>query len=925
LAQGSARFIDEGGSYPSTATQERLMALGFFMVPPGYAGPVPPGYTEVFYTNTAFNDGSAFDDIVIGSDIGAKWFPLEGYDILDYSGFDQGITISEVEGTVRDANGIIGQISAIQGVGFEEYRGTAFDDVLIAASGDAVALHGNGGNDRLVGGTNAELLDGGAGIDTASYANSTVAVTVDLRLSGAQVSAGDANGDTLTGIENLTGSIHNDSLHGDAGTNVLIGGAGADALVGGGGIDTAEYSASPAGVTVDLVLGTGHGGDAEGDTLTGIENITGSALADHLSGDAGVNVLLGGAGDDTLRGGAGADHLDGGAGSDFANYQDSAAAVTVDLLAHTNSGGDAQGDTLTSIENLVGSAFSDKLTGDGLDNTLTGGAGNDGLVGGGGADHLVGGDGLLDVASYSDSTVAVTVDLSLGTGHGGDAEGDTLSGIEGLDGSAFDDSLIGDGGTNLLAGEMGDDRLVGGAGDDALIGDSDLSADNGDDVLVGGAGADQLYGDFPGGSGDTGIDTADYSASAAGVTVDLISGTGLGGDAQGDTLFQIDNLVGSAFADHLTGDANANGLSGGAGNDTLRGGAGADALDGGDGSDFANYQGSATAVTVDLLAHTNSGGDAQGDTLTSIENLYGSSNDDHLSGDDGRNVIGGENGNDVLVGNGGGDAMNGEAGNDSLDGGDGNDRLVGGAGIDLIHGGTGNDSIDAGSENDQVFGDAGNDSLYGGTGDDQIDGGDGNDVLEGAAGADALTGGVGSDTASYASSATGVTVSLAGGTGTGGDAEGDTLTGIENLAGSAQADHLTGDETANALSGGTGDDVLTGGSGADLLRGGAGNDSFTYTGIADSTVTAAGKDTIVDFTTGDHIDLSAIDADGNEANGDTAFSFGTGAFTGHAGELRVVTVGAVQVVYADTNGDRIADFAINVLSDHALTVSDFVL
>ncbi|MGO4851040.1 hypothetical protein AB4093_35465, partial [Inquilinus sp. 2KB_12] len=102
-------------------------------------------------------------------------------------------------------------------------------------------------------------------------------------------------------------------------------------------------------------------------------------------------------------------------------------------------------------------------------------------------------------------------------------------------------------------------------------------------------------------------------------------------------------------------------------------------------------------------------------------------------------------------------------------------------------------------------------------------------------------------------------------------------------------------------------------------------DSFVYTAIADSTVASAGKDTIYDFTTGDHIDLSAIDADGNSANGDTAFSFGAGAFTGHAGELRIMTAGAIQVVYADTNGDRIADFAINVLSDHALTASDFVL
>ncbi|MDR6290293.1 Ca2+-binding RTX toxin-like protein [Inquilinus ginsengisoli] len=473
-------------------------------------------------------------------------------------------------------------------------------------------------------------------------------------------------------------------------------------------------------------------------------------------------------------------------------------------------------------------------------------------------------------------------------------------------------SLWADAGNDRMLGSDGNDTIDGLAGNDILLGGF------GDDSLHGGLGADQL-------SGGAGIDTVDYVGSSAGVTVDLILGTGLGGDAQGDTLTGIENVTGSALADKLFGDGNANVLLGGEGDDTLRGGAGGDTLDGGSGSDFANYQGSASAVTVDLLAHTNSGGDAQGDVLTNIENLYGSSFDDHLSGDNNRNLIGGENGADTLAGNGGDDALNGENGNDILDGGDGNDRLVGGVGADTIHGGTGNDSIDAGADNDTVFGDDGNDDIFGGAGDDQLDGGAGNDILEGGAGADALTGGAGIDTASYATSVAGVTVSLASGTGLGGDAQGDTLTGIENLSGSAQNDVLTGNENDNSLSGGAGDDVLTGGGGRDLLKGGAGNDSFAYTSIGDSTVAAAGKDVILDFSTGDHIDLSAIDADGNSGNGDTAFSFITTNFTGHAGELLVVTAGAVQVVYVDTNGDRIADLGINVYADHPLTAADFVL
>ncbi len=113
---------------------------------------------------------------------------------------------------------------------------------------------------------------------------------------------------------------------------------------------------------------------------------------------------------------------------------------------------------------------------------------------------------------------------------------------------------------------------------------------------------------------------------------------------------------------------------------------------------------------------------------------------------------------------------------------------------------------------------------------------------------------------------------------------------------------------------------------ATCLKGGAGNDRFVYTALSDSAVSGLGKDgRSRDFSTGDKIDLSAIDADGNAANGDTAFSFGTGDYTRHAGELRVVTAGEIQVVYVDVNGDKASDFAINVTSDHPLTAADFLL
>jgi Ca2+-binding RTX toxin-like protein len=421
-----------------------------------------------------------------------------------------------------------------------------------------------------------------------------------------------------------------------------------------------------------------------------------------------------------------------------------------------------------------------------------------------------------------------------------------------------------------------------------------------------------------------------------------------------------DTIGGSSQADKLYGFDGIDLINGGDGNDTLRGGAGGDTLNGGNGSDTANYQGSSAEVFVDIQTNLLFSGDAAGDTLISIENLYGSSFDDTMSGDAGSNIIGGENGADLLDGRGGDDGLAGEAGNDILNGRDGNDRLVGGDGADTITGDNGNDSVDGGIGNDGAFGGAGNDILYGGDGDDTLDGGDDNDVLQGAvgidtltggagadtlyggdggdtldggdgndvlvggAGADGLTGGAGIDTAYYAASASAVTVDLLAGTGLGGDAQGDTLTGVEQVVGSAFNDVLRGDAGANTLWGLAGDDALTGRGGGDLLKGGAGNDTFIYVVIGDSTVAAAGKDSILDFTTGDKIDLSAIDANGAGA-GNGAFIFGTGAFTGVAGELRVVTIGGVQLVAGDTNGDRQIDFAINVISDHALTAADFTL
>ncbi|NGN41935.1 hypothetical protein G6N74_12760, partial [Mesorhizobium sp. CGMCC 1.15528] len=181
----------------------------------------PIGYTDITFNPGDLIAALSGDDILIGTAAGNRFGGYDGYDILDYSDFAQGVVINEIDGGIRFLDGtLIGTIAASAGI--EEFQGTTFNDVLATAGGSAVTLHGNGGNDTLIANSNVELLDGGADNDTVSYTNSTAGVTVDLNL-GVQVSGGHAGGDTLVGIENVTGSAFADSLTGDAENNVLAG------------------------------------------------------------------------------------------------------------------------------------------------------------------------------------------------------------------------------------------------------------------------------------------------------------------------------------------------------------------------------------------------------------------------------------------------------------------------------------------------------------------------------------------------------------------------------------------------------------------------------------------------------------------------------------------------------------------------------
>jgi len=616
--------------------------------------------------------GGNGDDFLRGSD---------GADILDGgSGFDR------VSSFVTAPTGGIHFDLNIQGVaqdtgqgmdtliGIEHASGTVLDDTLTGNGGDnwlwdgsdGVAgggtgndvMSGGGGNDVLETGGGNDVLDGGSGVDTWSFLGgqveiSSAGVTASLALQGAAQNT-EQGMMSATGFENLSGSLYDDNLTGDGGDNVIAGDLGGDTLLGGDGNDTLYGDGR---IQVDY-HGTGGSGP-----------ITTFAQADDvdLDGDGTPDFV---SGNDTLDGGAGDDIMNGGLGVDTASFASWTVGVTVGLGPTgngfaTNDEG-TENDTLISIENITGSAFSDFINGNDLDNVLTGGDGGDALFGRGGADTLLGGNGddFLRGSDGADTlnggagwdrvssfvatpTGGIHFDLNIqgvaqDTGQGMD----TLIGIEHASGTTLDDTLTGNGGDNWLwdgsdgvaGGSTGNDTMSGGGGNDLL------ETGGGNDLLSGGAGTDTIS--FLGGHVETSANVT-YSLALQGAA----QATGVG--SMNTSGFE--NASGSLLNDTLTGDGNANVLAGDFGNDTLNGGSGNDTLYG-DGRIWVDTSGSV-------------GGSGPITTFGTA--------------DDGAGLAAG---NDVL---------NGGNGNDKLYGGRGNDTLTGGAGDDqfIFQAGVGNDRI----------------------------------------------------------------------------------------------------------------------------------------------------------------------------------------------------------------------------------------
>jgi Ca2+-binding RTX toxin-like protein len=448
----------------------------------------------------------------------------------------------------------------------------------------------------------------------------------------------------------------------------------------------------------------------------------------------------------------------------------------------------------------------------------------------------------------------------------------TLTAIENVLGTSFNDVITGDANANYLDGGAGNDLI---------------SGLDGDDTLVGGAGNDTL-------EGGAGNNAVDYGGASGPVTVDLGGDSASGADGS-DALSDIQNAFGSSYADTLLG-CPANDLLdgrggndsivGGDGNDTLVGGAGNNTLDGGAGTDTAVFAGTIDQYTITAgqpgeLIVTGPEGVT---SLFNVEQLQfadlvlgvqiGSAAADTLTADDNNGaLIDGGGGNDTITGGGGSDALYGDTGNDSLNAGSGgNDTLDGGTGADTMTGGSGDNTYYVDNIGDQVIETSGAITLASG--------------LQVAAGS--LGGGVDKVIAS-------INYQL------GGFVENLTLSGAVSLSGigndldnvlvaNAAGDSLSGMAGNDTLTGGDGNDSLNGGTGNDVIDGGAGADTAVFAGAMSSyaiqwhvasqgftvTSSAEGNDTVSNVETFQFADGSVNAASLVDTTAPTVTSFNPG-------------------------------------------------
>jgi Ca2+-binding RTX toxin-like protein len=707
---------------------------------------------ETFYLMENADMGSG-NDTVIGSDGANEVWGFLGDDTINGNGGEDILHGSFGRDTL---NGGDGNDTLNGGTDDDIMSGCNDWDIMDGGDG-ADTMMGDGGSDLMYGGNGKDVMSGGNDSDgmLGDDGNDVLAGdNGDDQLVGGRgddIVNGGANNDRIIwGPGSVDGPWPHAQIHGepDDKSDPFDGN---DDYDGGAGIDVVDYDGTFMGVNVDLSRNVDHGFGAEigVDQIANVENLIGGNGNDVLRGDGnnnhfwvrygndtmsdglGNDILEGERGDDTFEAYAGNnfgpvnddDIFDGGLGIDTVSYASATKGVSI-YLNSANSFGKptAAGvqigvDSLIGIENATGGSGNDTIVGHSFANVLNGGGGKDTIRSGAGDDEVNAGDGNdrvfldlgndllnggagIDILDASETLGGAIVNFATGHASGAQIGSDTISGFETFNGSASADIVTGSNNSENLYGNLGEDLIVAGGGNDLVTGGFDadtlyggagddvINGDHGDDYLNGGLGADDL-------DGGDGSDWVSYSASASGVTLDLRNaiGTGSGGEAEGDTLVNIEKINGSAHADTVYGNAieetiygnggsdnlygyvGEDGLFGGDGDDYLQGGEGADYLDGGAGSDWAAYSLSAGFVSVDLQAGAGIAGTALGDILVNIEKLYGSDFGDGLRGDANANVLYGRGGNGILDGRGG------------------NDYLAGGSGINTMTGGTGDDTF----------------------------------------------------------------------------------------------------------------------------------------------------------------------------------------------------------------------------------------
>jgi Ca2+-binding RTX toxin-like protein len=654
----------------------------------------------------------------------------EGDDFLDGgSGTDRASYAGATAG-VQVNLGIAGVQTTGMGddtlVAIENVSGSSYDDTLIGDTQDNV-LDGGSGLDILIGGLGDDIyvVDslGDVLVEEAGEGADLVRAMLSYRLGDnvenlSLLGTGNfsAVGNSLANA--LTGNGGRNLLIGFAGNDTLDGGAGADTMNGGDGADSyhvdhasdlvSESNADLATGGYDIVYST-----LSAYTLTAnVEN--GRILATvaaNLTGNTLNNVLYAGAGNNGLDGGTGIDTVS------YAYGLAGTTGATLSLaLGTAQATGGSGSDTLTSIENLIGSAYADRLTGNADANSLAGGAGSDTLDGGAGSDTLAGGDGS-DAYYVRD---------------GGDVVSET-------------NAVLATGGTDTVYSDLSAYTLTANVENGRILSTTvaNLTGNTLNNVLYAGAGSNVL-------DGGSGIDTVSYAyglAGTSGVTVSLAVGTAQAtGGSGSDTLTSIENLIGSAYADRLTGNTGANSLGGGAGNDTFDGGAGSDTLAGGDGSDTYVVRDGGDVVSETNAVLATGGSDTVYSSLAAYT-LTANVENGRILATVAANLTGNTLNNVLYAG----------AGNNGLDGGTGTDTvsyaygLAGTTGVTVslavgtsqATGGSGSDTL---TSIENLIGSGFNDSLTGNAGHNVLDGGAGNDLLTGGVGRDMLTGGSGSDT-----------------------------------------------------------------------------------------------------------------------------------------------------------------------------------